>query len=169
MLSLFFNDKGVIHREYVPEGTICGTVQARAARWSLVANSGLLIYGPRKEDTVPASGTLYVPHPPLASTGPWCVTGSCYALCLRVSSFLAELLHPPSNCWFIATTFTIHFFRHSRYFCCFFPSHHENSNNRMHFERGVHVHRQLHCTRLTRASRTCSLWNFGQCVPKLKL
>ncbi len=31
----------------------------------------VLIYGPRKEDTVPASGTPGAPHPSLACTGPW--------------------------------------------------------------------------------------------------
>ncbi len=85
----------------------------------------------------------------------------------KTSSPLAELLHPPSKWQFIATTFTICFFKHLRDFCRFFPSHHKNPNDRMHFERGVHVHMQLHCTRLPnlRLFLHSFATKFGACGP----
>ncbi len=78
----------------------------------------------------------------------------------KMSSPLAELLHSPSNCRFVSTMFIICFFKHSRDFCRFFPSHCEKPNNRTHFELGVHVHsNSIAPDYLTHTSPTRSPWN----------
>ncbi len=48
---------------------------------------GVLIYGPRKEDTVPASGTPGAPHPSPASTGPGGMN-SCTASAVKLVPIL---------------------------------------------------------------------------------
>ncbi len=47
---------------------------------------GVLIYGPRKQDTVPASGTPGAPHPSPASTCPWRDTKYYLFLVLKIQT-----------------------------------------------------------------------------------